>query len=210
MNEPEVEDILRGLVYSHNRANANTTELHRTAVTLQAVVELLIERGVLDRAALEERRGAVSEGLRRRFLERGMAVAVQEFSQSKYQFQGGAKVDCASRLHVCKASCCKLPLALSKEDVEEGVLRWDLGRPYIIAHGPDGFCVHLDRAQRCCSIYAQRPIPCRGYDCSRDARIWLDFENKVLNPRIEEPDWLAPLETAGDATPETEEGNGRA
>jgi Fe-S-cluster containining protein len=193
MNTPEEQEVLRGLVYSHNRANANTTELHKAAVTLQAVVELLIERGVLDRETLEARREAATENLRRHFLERGMAVAVQEFGFSKYEFQSGAVLDCENRLHLCKAACCKLPFALSKEDVEEGTVRWDLGKPYLIAHGEDGYCVHLDREQHCCGVYGQRPIPCRGYDCSQDKRIWIDFEKMIINPRIEEPDWPACL-----------------
>jgi len=29
--------------------------------------------------------------------------------------------------------------------VEEGVIRWEFGRPYLIAHGAVGYCVHLDR-----------------------------------------------------------------
>jgi hypothetical protein len=194
MNSPDVQEVLRGLVYGHNRANANTAELHQAAVTLQAVVELLIERGVLDRETLDARRKAAAEELRRHYLERGMAVAVQEFGFSKYQFQGGAVIDCENRLHLCKAACCKLPFALSKEDVEEATVRWDLGRPYIISQAEDGYCIHLDRDRRCCSVYDQRPIPCRGYDCSQDERIWADFENMVINPRIDEPGWPSSLE----------------
>ena len=36
------------------------------------------------------------------------------------------------RVHLCKASCCRLPFALSRQDVEEGIVRWDLGQPYLI------------------------------------------------------------------------------
>lgn len=42
-------DCISGLVYTHNRANANTGELHRACATAHAVTELLIERGLLDR-----------------------------------------------------------------------------------------------------------------------------------------------------------------
>ena len=104
---------------------------------------------------------------------------------------GGAAVDCENRVHLCKAACCKLPLALSKEDIQEGKLRWELHQPYMLAHAPDGHCVHMDRETHRCGVYGQRPIPCRGYDCSKDTRIWLDFENKVINPRINDPDWPA-------------------
>jgi hypothetical protein len=182
-------DVLRGLLYVHNRANANTGQLHTARSTLEALVDLLVEQGVVDRAELEERRDSASEQVRVDFIDRGMAVAIQEFGVSKYEFEGGAEIDCEARMPLCGAACCKLPLALSSEDVEEGVVRWDLGRPYMIRHDDDGFCVHLDRCSGGCTVYDQRPIPCRGYDCRKDERIWLDFERGIVNPRIHDPDW---------------------
>jgi Fe-S-cluster containining protein len=186
-------DVVRGLLYTHNRDNANTAEVHSANSTIEALVDLLVERGVLDREALDERRKGASEQLQREYFERGMGVAVQEYEGTKYSFPGGVVIDCDSRLPLCGAACCKLPFALSREDVHEGVLRWDLGRPYMIAQGPDHTCVHLDRETRRCGVYAQRPIPCRGYDCRDDTRIWLDFDNRVVNPRINDPDWPACL-----------------
>ena len=187
-------DFLRGLVYAHNRANANTAEVHQASATLEAVVELLIEGGVLDREALEVRQQEAAEQLRHQYLGRGMAVAMQEFGTSKYAFQNGAEVDCQNHVHLCRAACCLIPLALSREDVQEGIVRWDLGQPYIIARDRDGYCVHLDRETYRCAVYAQRPIPCRGYDCRNDKRVWLDFEKKVLHPRVHELDCPACLD----------------
>lgn len=192
------ETLVRGLVYTHNRANANTAELHQLSMTIGAVVDLLVERGLLDREALEEREQAASEPLRRRFIDRGMAVAMQEFTTGKYEFHGGARIDCENRIPFCKAACCKLPLALSKEDVQEGIVRWDLGRPYMIAQAADHYCVHLDREQHRCGIYAARPIPCRGYDCRHDKRIWLDFENRIVNPHLDDPDFPDGLNEQGE------------
>jgi hypothetical protein len=191
-------DVVRGLVYAHNRANANTGEVHTANSTVAALVDLLVERGVLDREAFESRREEASERLQREYVERGMGVAVQEFETSKYRFPGGPVIDCESRIPLCGAACCKLPFALSREDVKEGVLRWDLGRPYMIAQGPDHACVHLDRQSGRCGVYEQRPIPCRGYDCRKDERIWLDFDNRVVNPLINEPDWPACLKPGPD------------
>lgn len=193
--KPAVDpDVLRGLIYAHNRANTNTAEVHHANANVQALVELLVEQGVLDPEALAAHRKEAAERLQRRYIERGMAVAMQEFDVSKYDFQDGAEIDCENRVHLCKAACCRLPLALSKEDVLEGILRWDLGRPYMIAHDKDGYCTHLERGTCRCTIHAQRPVPCRGYDCRDDARIWLDFENQVVNPRLDDPDWPHCLE----------------
>ena len=182
-------DVLRGLLYVHDRANANTGALHETRATLDALVDLLLDAGVVEREALDECRDYAAARLRDDFLRRGMAVAIQDFDVSKYDFEGGAEIDCEARLPLCRAACCKLPLALSSEDVEEGVVRWDLGRPYMIAHDEDHYCVHMDRGRHRCTVYEQRPIPCRGYDCRHDERIWIDFERRVANPRIHDADW---------------------
>lgn len=194
MENPAPQAVLRGLVYTHNRANANTAELHEACSTMHALVDLLVERGVLDRETLEARRRTAAEQLRRDYIERGMAVAMQEFPVSKYEFHGGPTIDCEDRIPLCKASCCKLPLALSKEDVQEGIVRWELGRPYMIAQTSEHYCVHLDGESHHCGVYAQRPIPCRGYDCRQDKRIWLDFEKRLVNPRIDDPDFPQCLE----------------
>jgi hypothetical protein len=123
-----------------------------------------------------------------------MAVAMQDFGVSKYEFKGGAEIDCESRLNLCKAACCRLPFALSKQDVQEGIVKWDLGQPYLNARDADGYCAHLDKCSGHCSVYAQRPIPCRGYDCRNDERVWLDFEKSLINPRVGEADWPECLE----------------
>jgi hypothetical protein len=82
-----------------------------------------------------------------------------------------------------------LPFALSKQDVQEGIVKWDLGQPYINARDEQGYCAHLEEGACHCTVYAHRPIPCRGYDCRKDERIWLDFENHVVNPRVTDQDW---------------------
>jgi hypothetical protein len=35
-------------------------------------------------------------------------------------------------------------------------------------------------------VWQQRPIPCRGYDCRKDERIWLDFEKRIINPDFDQ------------------------
>lgn len=198
MSELGDVDVLRGLLYGHRRANANTSELCRATATVEALVDLLADADVLDRAALDERRDENERRLRGEYLGRGMGVAMQEFETSKYEFEGGAEIDCEGRIPLCGAACCRLPLALSPEDVHEGVVRWDLGRPYMVAQGDDGYCVHMDRCTHRCGVYEQRPIPCRGYDCRKDGRIWLDFERRIVNPRLNDPDWPACLDEERD------------
>src|ERR1051325_2956135 len=192
--DPSRAEIVRGLVYTHNRANANTAELHKTSVTVAAVIDLLIDRGLIDAADLSARREQLAEELKRDYVSRGMAVAMQDFEVSKYEFKGGAEIDCESRLHLCKAACCRLPFALSKHDVQEGVVKWELGQPYLNARHDDGYCVHLGKDTCQCTVYNQRPIPCRGYDCRKDERVWIDFEKRIPNPSVDDPTWPHCLE----------------
>jgi hypothetical protein len=189
MNSEARNEISEGLRYVHFRADANTSKLLEVAAFLYAAIDLLKEKGLLDLEQLDERKKEAASNLVAKFSERGMGVVYQKPEQDKYSFEGGAKIDCENRLSQCHAACCKLPFALSKQDVEEGIVRWDFSAPYVIARHPDGYCQHLDQEKKCCSVYGQRPVPCRGYDCSKDKRIWLDFENYVINPRINDPDW---------------------
>ncbi|MBE0523836.1 MAG: hypothetical protein IBX40_05835 [Methanosarcinales archaeon] len=63
-------------------------------------------------------------------------------------------------LHQFARVCCKLPFALLRQDVEDCTVRWKSGRPYLIAHGADGYCLHLDRENYRCTVWEQRPVPC--------------------------------------------------
>jgi hypothetical protein len=64
-NNGLVSELVRGLIYAHNRANANSAEVHRANATLRALVELLIEHGLLDREELVTRQQEAAEQVRR-------------------------------------------------------------------------------------------------------------------------------------------------
>ena len=70
--------------------------------------------------------------------------------------------------------------------MEEGVIRWDFGRPYLIAYDADGYCVHLDRKTYQCTVHENRPVPCRGFDCEDNEKwqVWLDYEKRIINPEV--------------------------
>jgi len=108
------KELIRGMVYNHNRANANTAQLHETSATLQTMVELLVKGCVLDREMFEERRIEAAENLRQHYIKQGMAVAMQEFGGSKYHLQSGAEVDCINLVQLCEAACCRTPGTLKR------------------------------------------------------------------------------------------------
>ena len=183
------QEVAEGLRYTHSRANANTTKTLEAASFLYALIEIMSEKGLITIEELDERKRAVGERLAKQFSEKGMGAMVQEPEYDKYAFESAVEIDCENRTRLCKAACCRLPFALSKQDIREGIVRWNLGQPYIIDQGKDGYCNHLDRDELGCTIYANRPVPCRGFDCRDDKRIWLDFEKMVPNPAIGQPDW---------------------
>lgn len=180
------KDLSSGLIYTHSRINANTNKNLEAASFLYALIEILNEKGLLTIEELDERKKQVAKRLVNRFVDSGLGLMYQDPEYDKYSFDQEAQVNCESRLDKCKAVCCKLPFALSRQDVEEGVIRWEFGRPYLIAHGDDGYCVHMDRNTYKCTVREYRTVPCRGFDCKDNEKwkIWIDYEQKIIDPEL--------------------------
>ena len=189
------QEVANGFLYTHSRLTADTRQSLEQGSFLYALVELLAENGLITIEQLDERKQAVAKRLADQFSTQGIGVAFQDPEYDKYTFDSEAHIDCASRVEFCHAACCRLPFALSKQDVREGIIQWDLGQPYLIAHSEDGYCAHMDRGSCACTVRENRPVPCRGYDCSKDRRIWTDFEKKLINPAIHHPDWPRTVST---------------
>ncbi len=184
----EHQELAEGLLYTHTRINSNTKKTLESTSFLYALIELLSEKGLISIEELDKRKNQVAERLVRKFVESGMGLLYQDPEEDKYMFEHEAHVDCGSRLHTCKAMCCKFPFALSKQDVEEGIIRWEFGRPYLIAHNSDGYCVHMDRKTYHCTVREHRPVPCRGFTCENNQKwhVWNDYEAKVINQEMME------------------------
>jgi Fe-S-cluster containining protein len=103
----------------------------------------------------------------------------------KYAVSNDDGPPCLELLPICHGRCCSLTFALSSQDLDEGVVRWDHGQPYMIRHDADGRCSHQRRADDSCGCYQHRPAPCRSYDCRNDRRIWTDFAARQLAPTLE-------------------------
>jgi Fe-S-cluster containining protein len=105
-----------------------------------------------------------------------------DLGPSKYEVEPSSP-PCAEVIHLCKARCCTFNFALSPIDLDEGVLRWDYGQPYLIRQRQsDGYCVHNDATTHQCTVHPTRPRICRTYDCTHDPRIWIDFEKRIPAP----------------------------
>jgi len=105
-----------------------------------------------------------------------------EDDRDKYGHPATAEVDCEARVARCRAVCCAFAAPLTRQDVAEGVAEWDPARPYWLARGADGWCVHRDPAAGGCRIHDRRPLACRTYSCAGDPDIWRDFAAGVPDP----------------------------
>lgn len=171
-------DLQGGLVFAHTLGMQTKFTTFDARVRLQATIEALVAQGALDLAQLEARQKQIRERERPRLDKQAMVRLGEDVD--KYTLTDLPQIDCASRIPLCKARCCTLTFNLSPQDLDERVVAWEYGRPYAIRHGANGYCVHNDQETCGCGVYAHRPAVCRTYDCRRDKRIWLDFENRII------------------------------
>jgi len=115
-----------------------------------------------------------------RLMEKGLFVVYGDESDRE-QLTVYEPVD---NKEICKAVCCSFVFALTKKDVEKGIVRWNPKRPYFISRDADGYCSHLDRKTYTCSIWEDRPERCRNYDCRKDPNIWHDWGKEIINTDV--------------------------
>jgi len=82
-----------------------------------------------------------------------------------------AKADCEANLKSCRAICCTFHFALTKEEVQKGHLKHNPSRPFFIARDTDGYCGHIERSTLRCTVWPERPLRCRRYDCKKDPQV---------------------------------------
>ena len=168
--------VERGHVFAHAVLAQHANRAGENEAIIRGLVELLIEREVV--AARRARRG----GRRGPHADQHRASTSPSGSTPRRRTDG-APVDCAARLHVCHAVCCRLRFPLTVEEVESGgPLKWDLGRPYFNRHGAGRLLPPVRaRDARLPASTRSGPQPCRQYSCVGDERIWKDFDAMELN-----------------------------
>ncbi|MDB5074288.1 MAG: hypothetical protein JWO42_467 [Chloroflexi bacterium] len=175
-----------GFGFCHNQVNTLARQLVATAAEAGAVANLLRARGLITQEELDSEREAERGRITGLLKQEDFGVALSDEFPDKYAIPAEQipAIDCEARYHLCRGACCALRFPLSTQDLDEGVVRWELGAPYLIRQGQDRRCVHQDRASHQCSIYEHRPGVCRVYNCRNDKRIWEDFDNRVINPGL--------------------------
>lgn len=184
---PQVQDteaIEKGLMHVHNLLHEQRDRLNRVSAHLYALTGLLLRAGLVRQEELEAERAQTHEEMMARQPARWIGARLDATAVDKYQPEHEVSIDCAQRLHLCHAACCTFGLLLSEQDLQEGIVRWDLARPYHIKQRADGYCVHCHETERTCQVHEARPLPCRRYDCRDDPRIWLDFARRIPSPAL--------------------------
>lgn len=174
-----------GFHEAYRRIGVTVQQSTETTAQTYALAELLIAKGVIGMDELDRARRGVENRLTKSAEDAGMGVQLAD-EPDKYALSEAeeVRIDCAARYELCHGACCKLRFALSEQDIHEGMVRWDLSAPYLNLQRADGLCVHSNAQTHHCDIYAQRPGVCRRYDCRQDRRIWLDFDNRQINPEL--------------------------
>jgi Fe-S-cluster containining protein len=172
-------DLDEGLRFLHTLSMQSKMDLVGANTRLLALIEELVAAGQLDLRAFEARRERVAEREAKRMTSEGHVRVQVDPTPDKYALTDLPQIDCEARIPLCQGRCCSMGFALSFQDLDEHVVRWDYGRPYHIRQREDGYCVHNDPASRGCGVYAHRPAVCRSYDCRQDSRIWKDFEARI-------------------------------
>ena len=176
---PTRNDLDHGLWFLNALLAQTRVEATALDVGTLALIEELTASGRLDPEALATR-FAAAEATERLRLEESAHVQLRQVPD-KYTMTDLPQIDCGALLPLCRGRCCGLLFPLSLQDVDEGIVAWDVARPYLTRQR-DGRCVHQSRTECTCEIHQRRPAACRSYDCRADKRIWLDFERRIPAP----------------------------
>ncbi|MBI5876484.1 MAG: YkgJ family cysteine cluster protein [Chloroflexi bacterium] len=171
----------RGLRFAHVMMSVMQDQGNEAIAYVQALTDLLVEKGVLQADEIEAPLERAREEVGKVVVPR---VRLADLGD-KYESGENIIIDCASLIPLCQARCCTFRFFLTKQDLDEGIARWDYGNPYWIRQNDDGYCSHSHTPTRGCTIHANRPHVCRNYDCRKDKRVWLDFEKRIPAPMPE-------------------------
>lgn len=70
----------------------------------------------------------------------------------------------APRCDRCDAVCCRLTVVLQPEErIPAHLTAHTAAGLWVMARDAEGWCVAVDAAHQCCSIYATRPQVCRRF-----------------------------------------------
>jgi len=186
-NIKEIERQLERLgFFTQNGLTSLTNRVNELESALYGLINTLLLGETIDAAKLKEVSALVSKNMVEKGEQQRLSILMNAPENELNTDKSVPMVNCDERIHICKAVCCKLRFALEPEEIEKGIVKWDLGIPYQIRQKKNGYCSHIDNEKRCCTIYNDRPKVCSKFNCTNDKRLWKDFEKMELNH-----EWIA-------------------
>ena len=171
--------VEHGNLFVHAALTDQATRANQIEAVVNGLADLLVRLDIVSTEDLvdsvETTRKAITEAGRQ--LSLGVAIR----GDTDAPTVPADEIDCEARIPYCKAVCCRLRFPLTVAEIESGPVKWDLGRPYFNRQAPNGYCHCFADASHGCTVYNDRPTPCRVYSCAGDDRIWKDFEGMVIN-----------------------------
>jgi Fe-S-cluster containining protein len=187
------QELERALRHANLTVSTLRDEVLQLGAQLVTLSNKLVDKGVVTEAEIDEPLPRMVTRVRQ--LDETSDPVRVEFAEGaidKYAVPC-PDIPCAELMPLCKARCCTLIFSLSTQDLDEGIVRWDYGRPYRNLRRADDYCTHNAPGTFGCQVYEHRPAPCRSFDCRNDHRIWLDFDKRLIaplgadDPTVEEP-----------------------
>jgi Fe-S-cluster containining protein len=175
--DPLREELDAGLRFSQLYWMQTKREVLETLFAVTALAEELAAKGMINAESFRARKTRIAKREIAR-IEDHAHVKITD-NVDKYTVTDLPDIDCEARIPLCKARCCQMHFNLTRQDLDERIVQWDYTRPYVIRRHPDGYCFHNDEKTRGCTVYHNRPAICRTYDCRKDKRVWIDFENRI-------------------------------
>ncbi len=171
-------DLEQGLRFSHLMMSINRHVSREAAAYSEAMLSLLMEKGIITDEEFSSRVASMRQAMK------SDPQVMLSKAEDKYSGEGEVIIDCASRLHLCRAACCTFRFYLGPQDLDEGIVKWDYGNPYWVRQRDGKYCFHSNPDDLFCRIHENRPYVCRVYDCRTDKRIWTDFDEGIVSPDL--------------------------
>jgi len=173
--EEELKALVRQMVEGAERNEQMVAELASVVDTLLTV---LAQKGELNEGHLR----VIQKLKKHAKMIQAPQIAIDATTDKYDEDVACAPIDCEARMHLCHGRCCGFEIRLSKQDLREGKLEWQIEKPYYLARDRTGYCVYQNKDSGLCGNYEHRPATCRRYDCREDKRVWIDFEKMIPAP----------------------------
>lgn len=150
-----------------------------SAVIVQCLIQALMNKGVVSRPELDALLPQMSAGVEK---VRQMQITGPRMTVPPPDSSEPKDLDCSAHHATCDAACCtSFNVFLTEEEASSNKYLWDLAMPYRLLVDDSGRCVYFDADNLKCSIWRDRPVSCRNFDCRSDGRIWDDYPKRTLS-----------------------------